>query len=817
MSVEVAQLRIEVDSTQVRKGTQDLDAFASKSGSAESSLKRLFAAAGVSTGIALLARQFYSVNAEFQRLQSILVTVEGGTKQAAVAFAALEKFARVTPFQLAEVTQAYTTLKARGLDATMPAMKAYGDLAGAMGVNIKDAVDGTNQALIGNTERVRGWGFTIVQQGDKVKIGLGETTRTVKKNAAEMQQAFLEIARAEFGGAAERWAKTLGGVMSNLEDAWQGLLRTIGGSGASDLLITPIQQLTEWLGRARDKVNELGQEQTFQLLIVEIGNTVELVSQLTSDISSLGGGMAEAGVKVGAFVRVLQGIQIGITAIRAIIQGTAAVYAFAIEFMAEKSVRFLEGLAKFPRLSKLMGFTPESVEEGIKFFQGLEKSANEFGDKSAESFVNAWDSMLTNMETAGEKAKAKVEAFKKALADMQGDQSGVGAARKQQTTLSESEMNKLKEARNALRDWGIEQLRSLGLIDAEQEKVEKLTEKIKILGEEKVKEVQAEAAKVQAEIQLAKELEATAALEERRRQAALQATQQDIQSAEAIRNLADPYRQYRLELQKINDLQDDGYIKTQAAADLAKAQAKVSMIPEEAKTDAQALNDELELLNAKMAAGAISSEKYKRKFIELGLSMNNFAGMVGNAIQIGFNRAEEALVKFVTTGKASFKDFVSSLLADLARMLAQKAMMQLLGMALGAWFGASSGVDMSSTTGGGGWDMASVGMAAYGSPSVSAGTPLIVGERGPELFLPGSSGSIVPNSALAGGGGSPVTITVEMNFNEGRMDSSSSSQGGSAESRRDADQLKKSFEAMMSEWVSREQRPNGKLDPRRQA
>ncbi len=39
---------------------------------------------------------------------------------------------------------------------------------------------------------------------------------------------------------------------------------------------------------------------------------------------------------------------------------------------------------------------------------------------------------------------------------------------------------------------------------------------------------------------------------------------------------------------------------------------------------------------------------------------------------------------------------------------------------------------------------------ASGGP-VMGGTPYMVGERGPELFVPGSSGSIVPNHALGGG------------------------------------------------------------------
>jgi len=44
---------------------------------------------------------------------------------------------------------------------------------------------------------------------------------------------------------------------------------------------------------------------------------------------------------------------------------------------------------------------------------------------------------------------------------------------------------------------------------------------------------------------------------------------------------------------------------------------------------------------------------------------------------------------------------------------------------------------------------------ASGGP-VSGGSPYIVGERGPELFVPGMSGQIVPNHALGGGGASLV-------------------------------------------------------------
>jgi phage-related minor tail protein len=52
-------------------------------------------------------------------------------------------------------------------------------------------------------------------------------------------------------------------------------------------------------------------------------------------------------------------------------------------------------------------------------------------------------------------------------------------------------------------------------------------------------------------------------------------------------------------------------------------------------------------------------------------------------------------------------------------------------------------------------DSAFGGFRAAGG-SVSAGTPYVVGERGAELFVPSSNGTIVPN----GGMGSTINVTV---------------------------------------------------------
>ena len=60
----------------------------------------------------------------------------------------------------------------------------------------------------------------------------------------------------------------------------------------------------------------------------------------------------------------------------------------------------------------------------------------------------------------------------------------------------------------------------------------------------------------------------------------------------------------------------------------------------------------------------------------------------------------------------------------------------------------------------GGGILGAIGLFANGGrPPV--GRPSIVGEKGPELFVPRSSGTIVPNNKLGGGGSTSVVVNVD--------------------------------------------------------
>jgi lambda family phage tail tape measure protein len=108
---------------------------------------------------------------------------------------------------------------------------------------------------------------------------------------------------------------------------------------------------------------------------------------------------------------------------------------------------------------------------------------------------------------------------------------------------------------------------------------------------------------------------------------------------------------------------------------------------------------------------------------------------------------EDAFVKFVQTGKLSFKDLINSMIADFAKLQAKKAIGGLMDM------GGGSGIG--SLFGGIG---KLLGFADGGNPPM--GKASIVGERGAELLIPRNASTVVPLEGLGGGGGTSVTYNI---------------------------------------------------------
>jgi phage-related minor tail protein len=126
--------------------------------------------------------------------------------------------------------------------------------------------------------------------------------------------------------------------------------------------------------------------------------------------------------------------------------------------------------------------------------------------------------------------------------------------------------------------------------------------------------------------------------------------------------------------------------------------------------------------------------------------MKSIADTMKDAFTSGFM----SIIDGTKSAKDAFRDMARSIIAKLYEVL---VVQRLVGS-----FDAATGTG----TGLVGMIMGAFGgFRANGGP-VSGGTPYIVGERGPELFVPSRSGTIVPNGA---GGG--VTVIQNNTFGNG--------------------------------------------------
>jgi lambda family phage tail tape measure protein len=130
-------------------------------------------------------------------------------------------------------------------------------------------------------------------------------------------------------------------------------------------------------------------------------------------------------------------------------------------------------------------------------------------------------------------------------------------------------------------------------------------------------------------------------------------------------------------------------------------------------------------------------------------SAADVAGQTEGLFTNAFQSMEDAIVQFSMTGKLSFSTMAQSIIADILRIQARQQVAKIGSFAMEAI--GNLFAPTVTDTGVSGDSIRLAGKRADGGP-VSAGSSYLVGERGPEIFTPPGSGTIVPNNALGGGG-----------------------------------------------------------------
>jgi Tape measure protein len=197
---------------------------------ASNHLQKAFAGMSV-TGIGAVAAfgaTFLKTSLEFEKFGVILETTEGSSAKAKKAMDWVSTFARKTPYEVGEVTEAFVRLRAYGLDPTKGLMNSLGNASSAMGKDLMASIEMMADAVTGENERLKEFGIkakkdkssntTSFSYTDKAGMQRSKTVSSDDRKA--IQAAITGIFDIKYNGAMVKLSSSLGGIFSNLADTW---------------------------------------------------------------------------------------------------------------------------------------------------------------------------------------------------------------------------------------------------------------------------------------------------------------------------------------------------------------------------------------------------------------------------------------------------------------------------------------------------------------------------------------------------------------------------------------------------------------------
>jgi tape measure domain-containing protein len=249
---DILQIRIERDGdgqlhASLANIEGDLQRLDGKTKSIAASTGTLRTAIAGLTGV-ISAGAIISTIVEYERLEKTLQAVEGSAGGARVALDAIKGLAQNSPFQVTQLTESYIKLKAFGLDPLDGTMQALIDQSSKLGGSqetLNGIVLAVGQAYA--KQKLQGEEILqLVERGvpvwDLLSKALGKTAAELQSMSEKGQLGRREIALliqeigGESAGAALEQMDTLGGVLSNLQDAAANFAAALGEAGLSRIL-----------------------------------------------------------------------------------------------------------------------------------------------------------------------------------------------------------------------------------------------------------------------------------------------------------------------------------------------------------------------------------------------------------------------------------------------------------------------------------------------------------------------------------------------------------------------------------------------------
>lgn len=654
----------------------------------------------------------FNANTTFERLSASLKTVTGSTKAAQEAFTLIEKFAINTPYQLNEIVEAFIRLKALGLDPSEEALTSYGNTASAFSKNMIDFVEAVADATVGEFERLKSFGIKANTLTDEVKFTFAGVTTTVKKNAADIEKYLRSLGDVNFAGAMDEQMKTMNGVLSNIEDSFEKIYRQIGQSGLNEALkstFTQFNELVESGGGAADTIGKtlatavnIASDAFF--LLAEHADVALTILSVRLGSSAIMGGINLLKAGVGYLQVTLAGLSISAKSAVAGIAMMSQVSKLAAAQMAITATA--AGVLK-GALALIGGPAGLAILAGMAIYKLVD--SHDVAKRAAEDHAETLKKLQDELKaTAQEATKFSAEQTKDmALAEwglkLKTAEQNIKDLRKELKNTGGLSFTTRFTPNALLEDYEIYAKDLAKILKDSKYNLEEYEEEIWKLAAE-YPDFQPQAQEIQNKLLLLKAAEEDARkardelsyLEnpELRPKVEVDAETEDTTVTPKVNVNADAYKKTIEDLkQKVLELESP---YDQA---MAKANEWRENILNNLKSNAgdyekykEQVNQVYDDMVKKANEAALSSSKnlkdgFKRGFQNVQNELSDFASLAENAVKNAFSNMENALVSFVTTGKASFSDFANAIISDMMQIAIRQSITMPLLTGISSYFG----------------------------------------------------------------------------------------------------------------------------------
>jgi archaellum component FlaC len=705
-------------------------------------------------GGALAFREVAMLASSFQDLRTSLQILYKDAQLGSDAFDDIKKFAATSIFSVEDLTATVIKLKAAGLEPTVKLLQLFAntssvaaDSVGALQA-ITDLYARTTAGGLGleDLNRLADRGipvFTILSE----RLGLSRLQISEMGKTAEGARIILRALEDglddAFGKAGGARANNVSQAFSNLGDSIGNAADAAGQAGLNEALVTiarilqkVVESLTPLFTLFAKFINLVAQVGNFILILAE--KFKPLTQAIITFYAVLGGA---------ALIGFIRGLFIAAAATKSLTIATAALNAVMakgpLKLFALAMAAGVAGAGLLEAALKKLGIMAQdpAIEDGFKVFKDGEIGAGTEDLKAKlEGLKEQLKKFKVEMNTVVESFGRYNKNTRDALAldtELLGVSREMAAQRR-----NEADINK------RLADQ---------IADLRDQKA-KLTAEEKKEGRGEIIDNTIKKLEAQAKADIAAGNAAITSSEKGTRSNDLRlfGINQQIASSNELKSIQD-----RISTTGLSEIEKLYYDIDAAAKASAKSQIDAATLANNGIELPQAEQD------AYYAKALENTDKLKKEQRELYKLSRQFETGWGNAFRLYVSEAtnaamkaqkifqtlsqslEDALYSFFTTGKFGWKQFADDIIKEMIRIETKQLAMNIL----------TGGTGKVGKSGGGLLGLGGLfGFLANGGPA-NANKPYIVGERGPELFVPNSTGTVVPNGGFGGGGGQ-VTYNI---------------------------------------------------------